>query len=119
MKRTLLILISLLTSGIAISLVTGPMGWDAPAEVILYLRLPRILLAITAGASLAVSGCVLQAVLRNPLATPYTLGISAGAGVTAGFIILSGVSLPIFIVYLSGTAGALVASTMTWFLAGR
>lgn len=119
MKRTLLIVISLLAAGIAISLVTGPMGWDAPAEVILYLRLPRILLAITAGASLAVSGCVLQAVLRNPLATPYTLGISAGAGVTAGFIILSGVSLPIFIVYLSGTIGALVASTMTWFLAGR
>ncbi|MCK5785634.1 MAG: iron ABC transporter permease [Candidatus Sabulitectum sp.] len=119
MKRTILILVILAVAGIIVSLTTGPLGWDAPRQVLVYLRLPRILLAVTAGASLAVSGCVLQAVLRNPLATPYTLGISAGAGVTAGFIILSGISLPIFLVYLSGTAGALAASTLTWFLAGR
>ena len=119
MKRTTLTLIALAVTGIIVSLATGPLGWDAPRQVLVYLRLPRILLAVTAGASLAVSGCVLQAVLRNPLATPYTLGISAGAGVTAGFIILSGISLPIFLVYLSGTAGALAASTLTWFLAGR
>lgn len=119
MKRTLISLVVLTATGIALSLATGPMGLNAPSQVILYLRLPRILLAITAGASLAVSGCILQAVLRNPLATPYTLGISAGAGVTAGFIILSGISLPVFLVYLSGTAGALAASMLTWFLAGR
>ena len=119
MKRTLLILIALACIGIAVSLVTGPLGWNAPEQVIIYLRLPRILLAIIVGASLAVSGCVLQAVLRNPLATPYTLGISAGAGVTAGFVILSGIYLPVFLVYLSGTAGALAAATLTWFLAGR
>ncbi len=119
MKRTLIILSVLSATGVMVSLFTGPMGWNAPEQVILYLRLPRILLAISAGSALAVSGCVLQAVLRNPLATPYTLGISAGAGVTAGFIILSGISLPIFLVYLSGTAGALMASTLTWFLAGR
>ncbi|MCD6589445.1 MAG: iron ABC transporter permease [Candidatus Fermentibacteraceae bacterium] len=119
MKRTLEVLLVLAVLGILLSLITGPLGWRAPTRVILYLRLPRILLAITAGASLAVSGCILQAVLRNPLATPYTLGISAGAGVTAGFIILSGVTLPVFLVYLSGTAGALAASTLTWFLAGR
>jgi iron complex transport system permease protein len=119
MKRTLAVLILIAVLGIAVSLSVGPMGWKAPGSVILFLRLPRILLAIAAGASLAVSGCVLQAVLRNPLATPYTLGISAGAGVTAGFIILSGISLPILLVYLSGTAGALAASVLTWFLAGR
>ncbi len=119
MKRTTLIMILLAIGGVALSLSVGPMGLNAPDQVILYLRLPRILLAITAGASLAVSGCVLQAVLRNPLATPFTLGISAGAGVTAGFIILSGISLPIYFLYLSGTAGALAASTLTWFLAGR
>ncbi|MCK5036506.1 MAG: iron ABC transporter permease [Candidatus Sabulitectum sp.] len=119
MKRTLISLVVLAVTGIALSLATGPLGLNAPGQVILFLRLPRILLAIAAGASLAVSGCILQAVLRNPLATPYTLGISAGAGVTAGFIILSGISLPIFLVYLSGTAGALAASTLTWFIAGR
>jgi len=119
MKHPFIILILVVFGGIAVSLATGPMGLSAPDQVIIYLRLPRILLAIVSGASLAVSGCVLQAVLRNPLATPYTLGISAGAGVTAGFIILSGIYLPVFLVYLSGTLGALAASTLTWFLAGR
>ena len=119
MKRITLLLILLTAGGVVLSLSAGPMGINAPEQVILFLRLPRILLAVTAGAALAVSGCVLQAVLRNPLATPFTLGISAGAGVTAGFIILSGISLPIIVVYLSGTAGALAASTLTWFLAGR
>ncbi len=119
MKTTLGVLLVLAAFGIVLSLITGPLGWKASSQVIVYLRLPRILLAITAGASLAVSGCILQAVLRNPLATPYTLGISAGAGVTAGFIILSGVAMPVFLVYLSSTAGALAASTLTWFLAGR
>ncbi len=119
MKKLYATLSLLLLAGIFLSLVSGPMGLGAPGSVILGLRLPRILLAILAGASLAVSGCVLQAILRNPLATPYTLGISAGAGVTAGIIILTSVTLPVFIIYLSGTAGALAAAGLTWFLAGR
>jgi iron complex transport system permease protein len=109
----------LLASGVLVSLFTGPLGAGAPGSVITGLRLPRVALAMIAGASLAVSGCVLQAVLRNSLATPYTLGISAGAGVTAGFIILSGAVMPVFFLYLSGAAGALAAAGMTWSLAGR
>lgn len=119
MRKLYSILILLLLGGIALSLSCGPMGISAPESVVLGLRLPRILLAILAGASLAVSGCVLQAILRNPLATPYTLGISAGAGVTAGIIILTSVTLPVVILYLSGTIGALAAAGLTWFLAGR
>jgi iron complex transport system permease protein len=119
MRHPFFVLIAIVCAGVAVSLATGPMGLHAPGQVIMYLRLPRVFLAIVSGASLAVSGCVLQAVLRNPLATPYTLGISAGAGVTAGVIILSGIYMPVFFVYLSGTLGALAASTMTWFLAGR
>ncbi len=105
--------------GIFVSLLVGPMGLNAGRQVFLFLRLPRVFLAIMSGAALAVSGCVLQAVLRNPLATPYTLGISAGAGVTAGFLILSGIVLPVYLVYLSGTIGALTASILTWLLAAR
>lgn len=48
--------------------------------VVWHLRLPRILVAILAGAIFAMSGSTTQAILRNPLATPYTLGVSAGAG---------------------------------------
>ncbi|PIE53095.1 iron ABC transporter [Candidatus Fermentibacteria bacterium] len=119
MKNLAFILLLLLAVGLAVSVFSGPMGFSAPESVVLSLRLPRALLAVLAGTSLAVSGCVLQAILRNPLATPYTLGISAGAGVTAGIIILTGTAVPVLLVYLSGTAGALAAAGFTWFLAGR
>jgi len=61
-------------------------------NVVWNLRLPRILLAVFAGAALAMSGTTTQAILRNPIATPYTLGVSAGAGLGAaiGIILNSG-----------------------------
>lgn len=58
---------------------------------ILYLRLSRIILAVIAGSGLAVAGTVLQAVLRNPLAEPYLLGTSSGAGLGAILAIIIGV----------------------------
>ena len=58
--------------------------------VVWTLRLPRILLAIGAGAVFAMSGCSTQAILRNPIATPYTLGVSAGAGLGAAIAIILG-----------------------------
>ncbi len=51
--------------------------------IFFQLRLPRVLLAALAGGGLAMAGVVFQAVLRNPLATPYTLGISAGSALGA------------------------------------
>jgi iron complex transport system permease protein len=57
------------------------------------LRLPRIFLGIVAGFGLGVAGCVMQAVLRNPLASPYTLGISSGAGFGASLAILAGAGI--------------------------
>jgi iron complex transport system permease protein len=58
---------------------------SAPQAVIIVqqIRLPRVLLAMLVGAALAVSGTVLQALLRNPLADPYVLGISSGAALGA------------------------------------
>ena len=61
--------------------------------VVWTLRLPRILLAIAAGAALAMGGCSTQAILRNPIATPYTLGVSAGAGFGAAIGIILGKSV--------------------------
>jgi iron complex transport system permease protein len=58
--------------------------------VVWHLRLPRILMAILAGAVFAMSGSTTQAILRNPLATPYTLGVSAGAGLGASIGIILG-----------------------------
>jgi iron complex transport system permease protein len=63
-------------------------------SIVWLLRLPRVLLAFIAGGSLAVSGAVCQSILRNPLASPYILGVSSGASLGAGIIIISGFSLP-------------------------
>jgi len=63
-------------------------------SIVWLLRLPRVLLAFLIGGSLAVSGAVCQSILRNPLASPYILGVSSGASLGAGIIIISGIALP-------------------------
>ena len=70
-----------------------PNYFDVPelaTTIIWNIRLPRILFGIVAGFGLAVAGCVLQGILRNPLASPYTLGIAHGAGFGAAIAIIFG-----------------------------
>ncbi|HUJ68501.1 MAG TPA: iron ABC transporter permease [Syntrophorhabdales bacterium] len=115
---TLLVLIVILLAVSALSLSLGPAGMhvarivrlifggrgSATEYAILFdIRLPRILLGLAIGGALALSGVVLQALFRNPLVEPYTLGISGGAalGVSIGTVLgltgLVGVySLPAF-----------------------
>ena len=59
--------------------------------VIWNLRFPRIIMGILAGAGLAISGAAMQGILKNPLASPFTLGISSGAGLGASLAIISGI----------------------------
>lgn len=59
--------------------------------VVLQLRLPRIILGILAGVGLAIAGTVMQAILRNPLASPFTLGIASAAAFGATLAIIAGV----------------------------
>ncbi|TCP31684.1 iron complex transport system permease protein [Scopulibacillus darangshiensis] len=68
-------------------------------NIIWLIRLPRVLLAFLVGASLSAAGCALQGLLRNPLADPYTLGVSSGASVGAVFVIYTGFTLPFAGVY--------------------
>ena len=63
-------------------------------SIVWLLRLPRVLLAFLVGGCLAMSGAVCQSILRNPLASPYILGVSSGASLGAGIIIISGITLP-------------------------
>lgn len=58
--------------------------------IIWNLRLPRVLMAIASGAALAASGMILQVILRNPLASPYTLGISSSAAFGASLAVILG-----------------------------
>jgi len=64
------------------------------ASIVLMQRVPRVLLALLAGGGLAVAGTVFQALLRNPLATPHTLGVSAGGALGAVTAIALGVHGP-------------------------
>jgi len=64
-------------------------------SIVWLLRLPRVLLAFLVGGCLAMSGAVCQSILRNPLASPYILGVSSGASLGAGIIIISGIAVPL------------------------
>lgn len=69
---------------------------QARVEIVINLRTPRALLAFFVGAALSASGAVMQSVLRNPLASSYTLGVSSGASLGASLVFFLGVSLPFF-----------------------
>ncbi|NEU05795.1 MULTISPECIES: iron ABC transporter permease [Clostridium] len=78
-------------------------------SIIWVIRLPRVILAFLVGSALAVSGAVVQSVLKNPLASPYTLGVSSGASLGVGVYIVLHISIPFignlalpFIGFLSG-----------------
>lgn len=66
---------------------------DLADACIWNLRLPRIFMGIVAGFGLGIAGCVTQAILKNPLASPYTLGISSGASFGASLAILTGAGI--------------------------
>jgi iron complex transport system permease protein len=79
------------------------------------LRLPRVLMGLTIGASLAVTGASLQALFRNPLADPYTLGISGGGALGASAAIALGWGARVAgvpLVFLASFAGAVLAATL-------
>ena len=100
-------------------------GWRDPLSLlqperagILTVRLWRVALGALVGASLSVSGCALQAVLRNPLAEPYVLGLSSGAGLgTALCIIAGGLALSPFALPAAGFFGALLSLLVVYRLA--
>ncbi len=135
----LLVLGGLVLCLVVLDLITGPSGmplgmvwqglWDAQAldegqRVILWeLRMPLALMAVLVGAALGLSGAQMQTVLNNPLASPFTLGLSAAATVGAAVVIVSGadawgagvhVALP-----LGAFAGAAVSAGLIYLLTWR
>ena len=88
-------------------------GQSPDAEILFYARLPRVLLAMLAGGALAAAGALFQALLRDALATPYTLGVSSGASLGAVIAISLGLrtiaGLPaIWVLALCGAGVVLV-----------
>lgn len=87
-------IIYIITNG-AIPLISpddiNPMVYN----IVFSIRLPRVLLAMLVGFSLAIAGAAFQGLLKNPLADPYTLGVSSGASVGAVVVLFLGLSLPV------------------------
>ena len=92
-------------------------GDEVATEILWQLRMPRVLAAFACGGLLALSGVLLQALLRNALADPYILGISGGAAVGALAAMLLGVSLAF--VQLSSLTGAILAIVAVFGLGFR
>ena len=97
----------------------GSGGPDSTLEIIIWqLRWPRVVLAATVGATLSLGGLVFQALLRNPLAEPYILGISGGSavgailGILAGFSLFPGLTLSSFV-------GSLMVLSLVLLLSNR
>ena len=92
---------------IPLDAVMHPASWSRESEIFWRLRLPRVFVSFLGGIGLAVSGMSFQALFRNPLATPFTLGVSSGAalgaaayvrfGLPAAFMGVPGISVSAFL----------------------
>lgn len=108
----------LLIATILFSINTGSLSISgANIDIIMDLRIPRILISIVGGAGIAVSGVLLQAVMKNPLADPGILGISAGSSLSA--ILITGLVpsmyflTPIFS-FIGGVVACFLVYTLSW-----
>ncbi len=129
----LMALILLLVISIVISLSSGEVkiSWQQLPEilsnkesmeytVLSKIRIPRLVLAISVGGALSLSGAILQGIYRNPLVEPYTLGISGGAALGIAVAIVFGIQaagymvLPVF-----GFSGAIATLFLVYFLSMR
>lgn len=117
-----------LVAALAIGLLVGRQSIDLRAlfsdsisrTLFFRLRLPRVLMGLVIGASLALTGGALQALFRNPLADPYTLGVSGGGALGASIAIAFGWSARVAgipLVFAASFAGAMVAVTLVRALA--
>ncbi|MHC4556910.1 MAG: FecCD family ABC transporter permease [Planctomycetota bacterium] len=111
------------TESISLKAVFGGTGSQAVAnpdyEIFVKVRLPRIILACLVGAALASSGVIFQALLRNPLADPYILGISSGAGLGAIIAVISGLNWTLWgrsPIAVFAFAGAIGTVWLVWFI---
>jgi iron complex transport system permease protein len=85
--------------------------------VLMQLRVPRMFLAFAVGASLSLSGVILQGIYRNPLVEPYTLGISGGASLAVAFVIVTGMTVfGALTLPIAGFIGALMSFVFVFFI---
>lgn len=98
--------------------LTGRLTGTIPAQIVRFVRLPRTLACLAAGAALATSGAVIQGVLANPLAAPNIIGVNSGAGLAAALCCALLPSMPALVPVLS-FLGALAGVLLVLLLAQR
>lgn len=102
------------------NVILRPMADDVDAIIFWQIRLPRVLLSLLAGAGLSLGGVVFQALFRNPLATPFTLGVASGASLGVTLAIVTGIHFSLL--GLSGTSlaalsGAIISIVLVYGIA--
>jgi iron complex transport system permease protein len=134
LSRVLLLLLAAVLVSSLIALMAGPSalpiqsviqallgdGADSHADIVWRIRMPRVVLALLVGASLSTSGVIFQALLRNPLADPFVLGVSGGAAL-GGIAMLSlggSLGLGYSAVPLAAFAGCILATALLYAIAG-
>lgn len=106
-----------LTAGEALDGLLGR-GPEVNQTIVLGLRLPRALLGLLVGGGLALAGAVFQALLRNPLAEPYILGVSGGAAMGAVVVLAAGLAAAgSWVLPLAAFGGALMAIVLVFRVA--
>ena len=104
-------------NAVDLAAVLDPAGRGVDAVILWQIRVPRVAVAFLAGVGLSVGGAAFQALFRNPLATPYTLGVASGAsfgvavGIQLGVVAAAGLTTP-----LAAFAGALLAIGVVWLV---
>lgn len=119
-----LALMTLLATGFGAFRLPVTLLWsghdEALRQIWLTIRLPRVLLAVVIGGSLALAGCVMQGLFRNPLADPGLLGISSGTACAVALWVVLPFSLPALLMLyapmLAAFVGALVATLVIFLL---
>ena len=115
----ILVFIDLFTGSISINIkesfqliLNGPDPDNYLSVIFFDIRFPRILTAITAGLALSVSGLLMQTLFRNPLAGPYVLGVSSGAGLGVALIILGFSAFGFNLSQVLGDGGIILAACL-------
>lgn len=124
MLAVALLVMTLLATGFGALRLPVSLLWnnsdDALRQIWLTIRLPRVLLALVIGGSLALAGCVMQGLFRNPLADPGLLGISSGAALAVALWVVIPFSLPALVMLyapmLAAFLGALAATVLIFLL---
>jgi iron complex transport system permease protein len=122
-KITVLIILALLIFSCSVffgpRIITPIALSDTDREILVSIRLPRVLVAMLMGMALGASGAVLQGILRNPLADPYILGISSGASLSAALGIIGGLTLfgsftiPV-LAFIGAVVTGIIVGVMGW-----